>query len=264
MTRRGAVAEDLLDGGDELALRHREAGHLGVGRVGEEEVDALLAEPGEAAQVGDPPVERELVHLEVAGVQHQAGGGADGHGERVGDRVVDGEELEVERAEGQLVALGHLAGDRLDLVLLQLGVDERQRELGADQRDVAPLAQQVGHAADVVLVAVGQHDRDDVVHPVPDRGEVGEDDVDARLVLLGEEDAAVDDQQLAGVLEDRHVAADLAEPAQRDHAQAALGQGRRRAEFGMGATHTVNVTATRNAKRGPRRQTVVYEPGHQR
>ena len=114
--------------------------------------------------------------------------------------------------------------------------------LRADQRDVAPLAQQVGHAADVVLVAVGQHDRDDVVEPVPDRGEVGEDHVDAGLVLLGEQHAAVDDQQLAGVLEDGHVAADLAEPAQRDHAQAALGQGRRCAEFGMSATHDRNVT----------------------
>jgi hypothetical protein len=157
--------------------------------------------------------------------------------------VVHGEELEVERAEGHLVALGHLAGDRLDLVLLELGVDERQRELGADQGDVAPLAEQVRHPADVVLVPVGEHDRHDVVQPVPDGGEVGEDDVDAGLVLLGEEDPAVDDQQLAVVLEHRHVAADLAEPSERDHAQAALGQGRRRAEFGMTATHTPNVTA---------------------
>ena len=76
-----------------------EAGHLGVGRVGHEQVDALLAEPGERAQVGDPAVERQLVHLEVAGVQHQAGAGADRDRERVGDRVVDRDELEVERAE---------------------------------------------------------------------------------------------------------------------------------------------------------------------
>ena len=46
-------------------------GHLGVGGVDHEQVDALLAEPGERAQVGDPAVERQLVHLEVAGVQHQ-------------------------------------------------------------------------------------------------------------------------------------------------------------------------------------------------
>ena len=75
---------------------------------------------------------------------------------------------------------------------------------------------------------------DDLVEPVPDPGEVGQDHVDARLVLLGEEHAAVDDQQLAGVLEDGHVAADLAEAAQGDDAQAALGQ-RRRASAVRGA-----------------------------
>ena len=56
---------------------------------------------------------------------------------------------------------------------------------------------------------------DDVVEPVPDVVEVREDQVDAGLVVLGEEHAAVDDQQPAVVLEDRHVAADLAEAAER-------------------------------------------------
>ena len=49
-------------------------GHLGVGRVGHEQVDALLAQPGEGAQVGEPAVERQLVHLEVAGVQEVPAG----------------------------------------------------------------------------------------------------------------------------------------------------------------------------------------------
>ena len=56
----------------------------------------------------------------------------------------------------------------------------------------------------------------DLVEPVSDRVEVGEDQVDARVVLLREEDAAVDDQQPLVVLEDGHVATDLAEPAERD------------------------------------------------
>ena len=51
------------------------------------------AEPGEAAEVGEPAVQRQLVHLEVAGVQDQAGAGPDRHRERVRDRVVDREEL---------------------------------------------------------------------------------------------------------------------------------------------------------------------------
>ncbi len=52
----------------------------------------------------------------------------------------------------------HLEGVGLDPVLLQLGLDQRQGEPRAEQRDVRLLAQQVGHGADVVLVAVGEHD----------------------------------------------------------------------------------------------------------
>ena len=72
----------------------------------------------------------------------------------------------------------------------------------------------------MVLVPVGEDDGLDVVEPVPDRVEVREDQVDAGLVSLGEQHAAVDDQQPAAVLEHGHVAADLAQPAERDDPQA--------------------------------------------
>jgi hypothetical protein len=68
----------------------------------------------------------------------------------------------------------------------------------------------------VVLVTVREHDADDVVETVTDGSEIGQDQVDARLVLLGEQYAAVDDEDLAVVLEDRHVAADLAQSSRRD------------------------------------------------
>ena len=92
---------------------------------------------------------------------------------------------------------------------------------------MSSLPQQVGHAADVVLVAVGEYDGDDVLHPAAEVGEVGQDHVDAGLGLLGEQHPAVDDEQLALVLEDGHVATDLAEATERDDAQSPLGQRRR-------------------------------------
>ena len=110
------------------------------------------------------------------------------------------------------------------------------------------LAQQVGHGADVVLVAVGQHQRVDVVEAVPDRVEVGQDQVDARVVLLGEEHPAVDDQQASVVLEDGHVAADLAEAAERDHPQAALGQGGGRGQLGVGMAQRRRPASVRAAR----------------
>ena len=154
----------------DVLLRRREPRDLGVGRVRQEQVHTLLAQAGERAQVGDPAVERELVHLEVAGVQHHARAGADGDREGVRDRVVDRNELEVERTEGDPVTLGDdLLYDVLDPVLSQLRADQRQGQLRSHERDVGALAQQVGHRADVVLVAVGQHEGLDGVEPVPDR-----------------------------------------------------------------------------------------------
>ena len=114
------------------------------------------AKPG---QVGEPAVQRQLVHLEVAGVQHHAGRGADGHGERVGNRVVDREELAVERAERAVAALHHLDGDRIEAVLGQLALHQGQGQPRAGQRDVRTLPEQVRDRADVVLVGVREDDR---------------------------------------------------------------------------------------------------------
>lgn len=76
----------------------------------------------------------------------------------------------------------------------------------------------------MVLVAVREDDRLDVVHPVRDVLEVREDQVDPGLGVLGEQHAAVDDEKSAVVLEDGHVATDLAETAEGDDPQAALRQ----------------------------------------
>ena len=116
---------------------------------------------------------------------------------------------------------------RGDPVLGELAAHERQRQARAHERDVRTLAEQVRHAADVVLVRVREHERLDLVQPALECGEVRQDQVDAWLVVLREQHAAVDDEQPPGVLEHRHVAADLAEAAERDQAQAVSGQGRR-------------------------------------
>src|SRR3546814_15699637 len=72
---------------------------------------------------------------------------------------------------------------------------------------------------------VRSHHTDDVVEAIADGLEVGQDQVDTGLVLLGEEHAAVDDQDLAVVLEHGHVAADLAETTDRDDPQRSLVEG---------------------------------------
>src|SRR3569833_1957785 len=149
-----------------------------------------------------------------------------GDGQRGGDRVVDVDELAVERPGDVVVTGADLDQHRIDPVLAQLGADQGEGEPGADQRDVPAQPQQVGHGADVVLVPVGQDDGDDVTEAVLEDAEVGQDQVDAGLLGLREEHPAVDDQQLALELEHGHVPADLAEAAEGHDPESALGQPR--------------------------------------
>ena len=130
------------------------------------------------------------------------------------------------------------------------------------KRDVGALAQEVRNRTDVVLVPVGEDDADDVVEPVPDGAEVREDQVDARMMLLGEQDTAVDDEQFAAELEDGHVAADFAEPAQRRHTQGAGGKGRRGAQIGVNVAQGISsrVGRSRRARLGSPRPAASVAP----
>ena len=107
------------------------------------------------------------------------------------------------------------SGASRELVLVELGADHADRQQAAvDHRRRADLAQHVGQGADVVLVAVGEHDRLDVVGAVAQVGEVGQDEVDPVHLRGREHQPGVDDDDLAVELDDGHVLADLAEAAQ--------------------------------------------------
>ena len=197
---------------------------LGVGRVAQEQVHAGVAEPGHAGQVGGPAAEGLLVKLDVAGMQNRPRAGVDRDGQRVRDGVVDGEVLALEHAVAAALALFDLDEHRFDAVLAAFGGDQRQGEPRADHRDVGPQPQQERDCPDVVLVGVGQHQRLDVVEPVFDVTQVRQDQVDTGLVVGGEHHSTVDDEQPAQVFENRHVAADFVDAAQRGDPQSTRGQ----------------------------------------
>ena len=124
----------------DLAFRRSDARDLGIRRVAQEQVDAGVAEPRHARQVGGPAVERQLVELDVAGVQDSACAGVDRDGQAAGNRVVDREVLALEHAVRGCAALGDLDEHRLDAVLAALLGDQREGELRADDRNVRAAA----------------------------------------------------------------------------------------------------------------------------
>ena len=222
--------ERLQEGRPDARFRGGYAGAIGVGRVPAEAEQALGAELGEAGEVGGRPVDRRLVELVVAGQQDRTEVGVDCDRTGVGDRVRHVDHLDPEAA-------GPLDRARLEvpqrhvteLVLLELRADHADRQPAAvDGGRDADLAEDVGKRADMVLVAVGEDDRLDVVELVAEIGEVRQDEIDPEHLGGREHQPRVDDHDLAAVLDHGHVLADLAEPAERQDPQlAALTRPRR-------------------------------------
>ena len=130
-------------------------------------------------------------------------------------------ELQAERTYRYPLPVGHFVQRSRDAMFGEFGLQEGQGEFASVDRDLRTRTQEVRDGADVVFVAVGQDDARDLVQPILDRREVGQDQVNPRLGFLGEQDAAIDDEQRSIHLEHRHVAADLTEAADRQDAHGA-------------------------------------------
>ena len=197
-----------------------EPGTLGVRRVAEEEIHAAVPDLGELPDVGAEAVDRRVVELPVAGVDDAPGAGLDDERDGVGDRVRDADELDAEGADlERLVVRPRFHELRLltEPVLVELRLDQPERQpRGNDLLDV-DLAEQVRERADVILVPVREDDRAHVL--VLEVAEVGKDEVDAEVLVARERKPRVDDDRLAARLVHGHVLAHLAEAAERDDAQ---------------------------------------------
>ena len=211
--------------GPDRRLRDGDARAVGVGGVAAQQQHAVAAELGEPGDVGGRAADRRLVELVVAGEQHGAELAAQDHAAHVGDRVREVDELDLERPRlDRLAGREHLELGLAQAVLVELGAAHGDRQLAAvDDGDarLPQLAQHPRQRADVVLVAVGDHDRLDRVDVVAQVGEVGQDEVDAHHLRRREAQPDVDDDDAAVVLDDAHVLADLAEPPEREDAQGA-------------------------------------------
>ena len=85
-------------------------------------------------------------------------------------------------------------------------------------------------------MAVRDDDRLDVRGALAQVGEVGQHEVDADHLRRREAQPDVDDDDAVVVLDDRHVLADLAQPAERQDARATRVSRRRRAERCRGSS----------------------------
>ena len=207
--------EDLLEVRADDRLRRGEAGTVDVRRVAAQQEHALAAEFGQTRYICRRTVDGRLVELVVAGDQHRAELGAECDRAAVGDRVRHMHHLKREGTELEAFAgLDLVQLDIAQLVLIELGARHRDRQRAAvDGRlhTIAEVAQDPWQRTEMVLVAVRDHDRLDVLSALAQVGEVGEHEVDANHLRGREAQADVDHDDAAVVLDHRHVLADLAE-----------------------------------------------------
>ena len=225
--REGDDEDPALAKRDQRAKRFSDeplgAGHprpLGVRRVAEHQVDAEVPELRQPADVGLEAVDGRVVELPVARVDDPAGRRLENDRDAVRNRVRHADEVQRERADLDLLpGLGLLQlRRRSQAMLVELRLDQAERQLRRDHLVAVHLAEQVWQPTDVVFVPVREDDGVDAA--VAQVADVRQNEVDAKMLVPGEREARVDDDDLVAVLVDRHVLADLAEAAQRDDSKA--------------------------------------------
>ena len=103
-------------------------------------------------------------------------------------------------------------------MLVELGLDQAERQLRGDHLVAVHFAEQVRQPTDVVIVTVREDDRVDAA--VAQVADVRQDEVDTEMLDPRERQAGIDHDDLVAMLVNSHVLADLAEAAQGDDPQA--------------------------------------------
>ncbi len=203
-----------------LAVAHLP--HVAVGRVAQQKAHALVARRAHPRLVEARAVGGVRVDAEVAAVHDGPDRGAQDEAEGVGDGVGHPVGLDLDGADGEAPAGLDRSRVRLEVrVLLEPVLDEGEGVGRAVDRH-GGLAEHVGDRADVIFVAMREHDGAQGITALEQVREVRVDDVDAEIAL-GEHDAAVDHEQVAVLLDREAVHADLAETAERHEAKGRRG-----------------------------------------
>ena len=101
----GSVVEYVLEDGSDFPFGGNKSRDLGIRGVYTEQVDPGLPPARESTQVGNAPVQGQLVHLKVPGNQRGAGFCTHHDRQGVGNRVVYSAKLQVERSQVEPLAL---------------------------------------------------------------------------------------------------------------------------------------------------------------
>ncbi len=210
-----APGEHLLEAVDDLDFRSGEPLPIDVRAVGQQRQDPGGSELREPVKIDVLAVERRLVDLEVPRVDHDAARRLDRDRHAVRDAVRHAQELDRERSDLHPIARTHSGQPGFPglVVLVELVLDEGERQRRSEHRAVE-VRQHVPHGADVIFVAVGQHERRELV--LLELAEIRDDQIHAEQLRLREHHARIDEDGRVAARDDHHVHPEFADAAERD------------------------------------------------
>ena len=169
-----------------------------VGRIAHQGEDSLIANVMHHLIARWDPEHRCLVDLPVAGVEDIAVRGLDHQAIALGDRVGQRFEGDLERIEVDApIALDDVDLDLADQPLfLKFAGDQRGGERRGVERHFQ-IGGEIGNRTDMIFMSMGQDDPDQLLAPLLDELQFGQDQVDAGIVGVGKGQAEVDHQPFA-------------------------------------------------------------------
>ena len=138
--------------------------------------------------------------------------------------MIHREEVDHEIADFHLVAGIDFAQLRLDAMFLELALDKAERHLRTVNRNLlGKVFHEVRQATRMVFVAVGNDDAAKLMLILKHIRVVGKNEVDARMVVIGEHETSVIENHVVATLDDGHVLANAVETAKRNDLQSHIG-----------------------------------------
>src|SRR5229473_3261594 len=213
----GRRAAQLFNARNNRTFRRREARTLHVRGIAEEREHAFVAVLCERVKIERRAANRRLINLEIARVNDHAERRADRQRNAVHGAVRHGNKFNLERANLHQPAGNHFAQRRgfQQSRFIQAFFHQRQRESGSIHGNIE-VAQNVRQCADVIFMAVRQHDRAYLRAILLQIRNVRYYQIDAQQFRFWKHHARVDDEDVVGEPQRHHIHAEFAETAERN------------------------------------------------
>ncbi len=210
-------SEQFLESRHNRAFRRRVARPLDVRAVAKERQHSLASIFRKRIEVERLAVHRRVINLEIAGMDDCSHRRAHCQRHTLNRAVRHVQKFDLERPDGDGLPRRDLAqiGVLEQSVLFELLLYQRQRKFRSIHRHVQ-IAENVRHGADMILMRVREQNRFHLLLALLQVGDVGDYDVHAEKLGLGEHQPGIDDDDFIAAAQGHHVHPELAEPAERD------------------------------------------------